>query len=190
MRAFPVKLPSGMRYWTVLDGDLVIVGDADAYLRHLRFGRDASELTTRSYAGAIALFLRWCARSGRHWHAGVEHLGLFVVWLRHAGPEVSGLHAELGGAGEVLAGPGRAPVRGARRVNAVLSAVRGFVVHARRHRQDWRSRRGGSRWVRRSRPRRRGSDAPSRHPPQTRSRSAPFSSASFALLGAFLLLDT
>jgi hypothetical protein len=53
-----------------------------------------------------------------------------VVWLRHAGPEVSGLRAELDGAGEVLAGPGRAPVRGARRVNAVLSAVRGFVAHA------------------------------------------------------------
>lgn len=35
-----------------------------------------------------------------------------------------------GGAAEVLSGPGRAPVRRARRVNAVLTAVRGFVVHA------------------------------------------------------------
>ncbi|MDN5855770.1 MAG: site-specific integrase [Actinomycetia bacterium] len=128
MRAFLVRLPSGQRYWTVLDEDLSVVGEADAFLRHVRFGRDGSELTTRAYAGGIALFLRWCARSGRHWHVGVEHLGLFITWLRHAGPQVSGADAAPGG--QVLAGPGRAPVRGARRVNAVLCAVRGFVSHA------------------------------------------------------------
>ena len=66
---------------------------------------------------AIALFLRWCARTGRSWQVGVEHLGLFVTWLRHALPEVSGLDA---GAAEVLAGPGRPAVRGARRINGVL----------------------------------------------------------------------
>ena len=128
MRAFPVRLPSGARYWTVLDEDLVVVEDADAFLRHVRFGRDGSELTTRSYAGGVALFLRWCARTGRHWHAGVEHLGLFITWLRHAGPEVSGVEVAVGG--HVWAGPGADPVRGARRVNAVLTAVRGFVGHA------------------------------------------------------------
>ncbi len=128
MRAVPVTLPSGARYWTVLDEDLAVVGEADAYLRHVRFGRDGSELTTRSYAGGIALFLRWCGRTGRHWHAGAERLGLFMTWLRHAGPEVSGVDAGAGG--PVLVGPGREPVRGARRVNAVLTAVRGFVAHA------------------------------------------------------------
>jgi integrase/recombinase XerD len=128
MRAFAVRLPSGVRYWTVLDEDLSVVGEADAFLRHVRFGRDGSELTTRSYAGGIALFLRWCARSGRHWHGGVEHLGLFITWLQHAGPGVSGADPAPGG--QVLAGPGRVPVRGARRVNAVLCAVRGFVAHA------------------------------------------------------------
>ena len=71
MRAFPVRLPSGVRYWTVLDDDLAVVGEADAFLRHVRFGRDQSESTTRAYAGSIALFLRWCARTGRHWHDGV-----------------------------------------------------------------------------------------------------------------------
>ena len=130
MRAFPVRLPSGACYWTVLDEGLAVVAEADAYLRHVRFARDGSELTTRSYAGSIALFLRWCVRSGRHWHAGVGQLGLFMVWLQHAGPETSGLDAAPGGAGQLLSGPGRAPVRGARRVNAVLTAVRGFVVHA------------------------------------------------------------
>jgi len=106
----------------------VVVGEVDAFLRHVRLGRDGSELTTKAYAGGIALFLRWCARTGRHWHVGVEHLGLFITWLRHAGPQVSG--ADIAAGGQVLAGPGRAAVRGARRVNAVLSAVRGFVVHA------------------------------------------------------------
>lgn len=128
MRAFPVRLPSGVRYWTVLDEDLAVVDEADAFLRHVRFGRDGSELTTRSYAGGIALFLRWCARTGRHWHDGVAALGLFITWLRHAGPQVSGVEVVAGG--QVLAGPGAEPVRGPRRINAVLTAVRGFVAHA------------------------------------------------------------
>lgn len=128
MRAFPVNLPSGVRYWTVLDEDLAVVVEADAFLRQVRLGRDGSESTTRAYAGGIALFLRWCGRTGRDWRAGVEHLGLFITWLRHAGPTVSGADAD--GGGQVLAGPGTAAVRSARRVNAVLTAVRGFVVHA------------------------------------------------------------
>ncbi len=128
MRAFPVTMPSGVRYWTVLDEDLAVVGVADAFLRQVRFGRDGAELTTKAYAGGIALFLRWCRRTGRDWVAGVEQLGLFITWLRHAGPEVSGLDVAAGG--QVLVGPGCEPVRGARRVNAVLAGVRGFVVHA------------------------------------------------------------
>lgn len=123
MRAFPVRLPSGVSYWTVLDEDLVPVPVADAFLRHVRLGRDGSELTTRSYAGSVALFLRWCGRTGRDWRVGVEHLGLFVTWLRHAQRD------DPGGA-QLLAGPGYPPARGARRVNGVLAAVRGLVVHA------------------------------------------------------------
>lgn len=128
MRAFLVRLPSGARYWSVLDDDLAVVEDADAFLRHVRFGRDGSELTTRSYAGGIALFLRWCVRTGRHWHDGVAALGLFITWLRHAGPQASGVDVGVGG--QVLVGPGSEPVRQPRRINGVLSAVRGFVVHA------------------------------------------------------------
>jgi integrase/recombinase XerD len=113
MRAFPVRLPSGVRYWTVLDEDLAVVAEADAFLRHVRFGRDGSELTTRAYAGGIALFLRWCARSGRSWPAGVEHLGLFITWLQHAGPQASG--ADTAAGGQVLTGPARAGPRCAAR---------------------------------------------------------------------------
>ena len=127
MRAFPVVLPSGARYWTVLDEDLAVVGVADGFLRQVRFGRDGAELTTKSYAHSIALFLRWCARTGRSWQAGAGQLGLFMTWLAHAGPAASGAGAPPG---VVLAGPGAAPARGARRVNGVLTAVRGMVVHA------------------------------------------------------------
>ena len=128
MRAFPVRLPSGARYWTVLDEDLAVVPVADGFLRQVRFGRDGAESTTKSYAHSIALFLRWCARTGRTWQAGAGQFGLFMTWLTHAGPEASG--AAGGSEGMVLAGPGSTPARGARRVNGVLTAVRGMVVHA------------------------------------------------------------
>ena len=95
-------LPSGDRYWTVLDDELCVVPQADGFLRQVRLGRDGSELTTKAYAGAIALFLRWCDRTGRSWQAGIEHLGLFITWMRHAGPGASGLDADGGGTGEVL----------------------------------------------------------------------------------------
>jgi integrase/recombinase XerD len=124
MRAFPVSLPSGQRYWTVLDEDLQVVGIADGYLRHQRFGRDAAESTTKAYAHSIALFLRWCARSGRSWPAGVEQFALFMTWLARARPPAGDA------AGAVIAGPGAAAVRCPSRINGVLTAVRGMVVHA------------------------------------------------------------
>src|SRR6478752_7712159 len=93
MRAFCVRLPSGARYWTVLDEDLAVVPVADGFLRQIRFGRDGAESTTRSYAHSIALFLRWCSRTGRSWQAGAEQLALFMTWLAHAGPAVSGAGA-------------------------------------------------------------------------------------------------
>jgi len=130
MRAFPVRLPSGQRYWTVLDEDLQVVAVADGFLRHQRFGRDGAESTTKAYAHAIALFLRWCARTGRSWQAGVEQFALFMTWLAHAGPPASGADAVGAGSGVLLAGPGAAPARSASRINGVLTAVRGMVVHA------------------------------------------------------------
>jgi len=51
MRVFPVRMPSGVQYWTVTDSDLRVVPAADAYLRHVRFGRDAADSTTKAYAG-------------------------------------------------------------------------------------------------------------------------------------------
>jgi hypothetical protein len=113
----------------VLDEELAVVAVADQFLRQVRFGRGGAESTTKAYAHGIALFLRWCARSGRSWQAGVEQLGLFMTWLAHAGPAASGIDAPARG-GTLLAGPGTARVRGPRRINAVLCAVRAMVMHA------------------------------------------------------------
>ncbi len=124
-----MTLPSGQRYWTVLDESLRVVTVADGFLRHQRFGRDGAESTTKAYAHAIALFLRWCTRSGRPWEAGVEHLGGFITWLAHAG-EAPGAQEGPAGPGVVLAGPGAKAARSPSRINAVLVAVRAMVVHA------------------------------------------------------------
>src|SRR5438132_10578000 len=123
MRAFPVRLPSGARYWTVLDEDLAVVSVADGFLRQVRFGRDGAESTTKAYAHAIALFLRWCARTGRSWQAGIEQFASFVTWLAHAGPPASGADAGAAVSGVLLTGPGGAPARSASRINGVLTAV-------------------------------------------------------------------
>jgi integrase len=129
MRAFPVRLPSGQQYWTVLDEELRVVAVADDFLRQQRFGRDGAESTAKAYAHAIALFLRWCARTGRSWQSGVEHVTLFMTWLAHAGRDASSAEASASG-GVVFAGPGAAPARSPSRINAILTAVRGLVVHA------------------------------------------------------------
>lgn len=120
-RSFRVLLPSGVAYWTVLDGELRVVDGADEFLRHLRFGRHSAESTTEAYAGSLALYLRWCQESGRAWTTGSRHLGMFMVWLRHAPRRPSST--------PVFTGPGSKDVRGPRRVNAVLAAVREFLKH-------------------------------------------------------------
>lgn len=59
-------MPSGQRYWTVLDEDcLEPILAANEFLRHVRFGRDQAESATRTYAGAVALYLTWCRCTGR-----------------------------------------------------------------------------------------------------------------------------
>jgi integrase/recombinase XerD len=131
LRAFPVILPSGQRYWTVLDGQLAPVTAADRYLQHVRFGRGKAESTTETYAYGLALFLRWCLRTDRDWRTAAPDLGLFMTWLKYASKGVSGIEPTLGAA--VMGGPGHKPVRGEKRVNGVLTAVRGMIAHAVTH---------------------------------------------------------
>lgn len=120
VRAFPVQLPSGSRYWTVLDEEMGVVPVADRYLRELRFGRDRAESTTEKYAYGIAQFLRWCAATGRDWREAAADFGLFMIWLKSTPSR----------GGSPLRGPGAQPARGERQINNVLTATRGFLVFA------------------------------------------------------------
>jgi integrase/recombinase XerD len=117
-RRFCVMLPTGGRYYTVLGTDDLRVRAADEFLfGHLAQG--GAEGTTESYAGAIALFLTWCASVGIALDGAAGHLGRFTLWLRH-----------YSGPGQVVAaGPGGPAVRGPSRINTVLAAVREFCKH-------------------------------------------------------------
>jgi len=116
-RSFRVRLPSGERYWTVLGAGYQPVAEADEWLLHVRLGRDCAESTTEAYAGALALFFEWCAAIGRDWRQAPGEFGRFVFWLQRYDPDgVPGAQVRI--------------VRGARRVNAVLAAVREFFKHA------------------------------------------------------------
>jgi integrase/recombinase XerD len=120
VRAFRVSLPSAERYWTVVDDEYRIVREVDEYLRHLRFGQDVAESTTKAYAESLALYFRWCGRTERDWRTAAERLGAFVTWLKHtpADPDAP------------MAGPGVPLVRGPGRINRILAAVRGFLRHS------------------------------------------------------------
>ena len=92
-------------------------------------GGTARSRRRRSYAYSIALFLRWCERAGRPWSEGAGHLGSFMTWLRHAGPQALGSRALAAGR-RSWPGPGQRRPGRPGRVNGVLTAVRGMVVHA------------------------------------------------------------
>ncbi|MER6573825.1 site-specific integrase [Streptomyces sp. NPDC001093] len=117
-------IPSGPSNWTVLDDDLEVVAITDQWLRNLRLGRDRAELTTKAYAGGVALCLRWCRSTRREWTAAGRDLGLFMVWLKYTPAPRDGA------ASVVRPGPGAVPVRGERRINRVLVAVRGLLSYA------------------------------------------------------------
>ncbi|GAA2338494.1 site-specific integrase [Streptomyces caniferus] len=123
MQALPVRVPSGSTYWTVLDDELRVVAEADAFLRELRFGRSRAVETTKSYAGGIVLYLRWCRDTRREWRTAARDLGLFMLWLKwNPGGDES--------VRVVVPGPGSKQVRRESRINKVLTSVRGFLVHA------------------------------------------------------------
>jgi predicted trehalose synthase len=119
MRAFPISLVWCGRYWTVVDDDYRVVSSADGYLRHLRLGQDAAESTTKAYAEAVALYLRWCELTARDWRTAVDRLGGFITWLKHTPSDPDA----------PAAGPGVPPVRGPGRINRILTVVRGFLRH-------------------------------------------------------------
>ncbi|MER5440101.1 site-specific integrase [Streptomyces sp. NPDC002790] len=123
MRAFAIRLPSGTAYWTVVDDELQVVEVADRFLRKLRLNQGRAESTTKSYAGSIAIFMRWCDDTGRDWRTAASDLSSFILWLKWKA-------ADSKKAPTAIPGPGAEAVRGARRINGVLVAVRGFLSHA------------------------------------------------------------
>ncbi|MEV5788049.1 site-specific integrase [Streptomyces sp. NPDC051639] len=123
MRAFPVVLPSGTRYWTVVDDDLGVVEEPDRFLQELRLARGRAETTTKAYAEGICLFLLWCLLTRRDWRTAARDMGLFMIWLKWA-------PGRGGSRRVVVPGPGSKPVRGEIRINKVLTAVRMFLLHA------------------------------------------------------------
>ena len=120
LRSLRVVLPGGLAYWTVVDGEYRVVEVADRFLRDLRFGADRTESTTKLYAGELALFLGWAARSGRDLERAAGELSRFVLVLR-----TSAIARRGRGYGEV---------RSAGRINHILAVVREFYKHAAAHR--------------------------------------------------------
>ena len=119
MRVFLVKLPSLVRYWTVVDDGYRVVRVADEYLQHLRLGQDAAESTTKAYAEALALYLRWCEQTSRDWRTAVERLGGFITWLKHTPSDPDA----------PIAGPGSGTCV-ARAGSTGFERGRGFIRHA------------------------------------------------------------
>ncbi|MFD3657793.1 tyrosine-type recombinase/integrase [Streptomyces sp. NPDC058620] len=122
VRAFRVVLPSGTRYWTVVDDDFEVVKEADRFLREIRLARGRAETTTKAYAEGVVLFFRWCTATGRDWRTAAQDMGLFMLWLKWT-------PGRGGNAPVVVPGPGAKPVRGEIRVNKVLTAVRMFLLY-------------------------------------------------------------
>jgi site-specific recombinase XerD len=111
-----VELTPTLGYWTVVDDGWCVVDVADAFLRQLRLGRDRAEGTTKAYAGDLAMFLGWCADTGRDLMGGAHSLAVFVAMLKTTPIQ------------RVGAGQGKA--RSAGRINHVLAAVRELYKHA------------------------------------------------------------
>uniref|UniRef100_UPI003F4949EE hypothetical protein n=1 Tax=Paenarthrobacter ureafaciens TaxID=37931 RepID=UPI003F4949EE len=116
-RSFQVTLPSELRYWTVVDSAYRMVVEVDDFQLHQRLGRDGAESTSQSYATSLALFLNWASSVGRPWRESAPYLGRFVYWLQYYRPDQG-----VSGRTDVVRGP--------RRVNAILAAVRSFFRHA------------------------------------------------------------
>ncbi|MGH3287279.1 MAG: tyrosine-type recombinase/integrase [Streptosporangiaceae bacterium] len=109
----------GAHSWTVLGGDGLPFGPAEAYLAHLT-ALERSPNTLRAYAHSLQMWLEFLDRQQSGWReAGVEQVSRFVAWLRAPAANVIVLDA-----GEAARTPAT--------VNRHLAAVFGFYdFHAR-----------------------------------------------------------
>ena len=112
-----VDLPSGVRYWSVVDERFELVGMFDGFLFEERVSRDRSELTTGQYASNLVEFAGWARERGL--------LGDLVACARNLG--MFQLHLRTSPIARRGSGHGRA--RSNDRVSDMMSTVRGFYRH-------------------------------------------------------------
>ena len=112
-----VDLPSGVRYWSVVDERFELVAMFDGFLFEERVSRDRSEKTTGQYASNLAEFAAWASERGllADLVACARNLGMFQLHLRTSPIARRGR------------GHGRA--RSNDRVSDIMSSVRGFYRH-------------------------------------------------------------
>jgi hypothetical protein len=79
-----VDLPSGVRYWSVVDERFELVAMFDAFLVEERVSRDRSEKTTGQYASNLVEFASWARERDLLGDlvACARNLGMFQLHLR------------------------------------------------------------------------------------------------------------
>ena len=117
-----VDLPSGVRYWSVVDEQFELVAMFDAFLFEERVSRDRSEKTTGQYASNLVEFATWAREREllADLVACARNLGMFQLHLRTTPITRRGR------------GHGRA--RSSDRVSDIMSSVRSFYRHQVRRR--------------------------------------------------------
>lgn len=112
-----VDLPSGVRYWSVVDERFELVGMFDGFLFEERVSRDRSERTTGQYASNLVEFASWARER--------DLLGDLLACARNLG--MFQLHLRTTPIARRGRGHGRA--RSNDRVSDIMSTVRGFYRH-------------------------------------------------------------
>ncbi len=112
-----VDLPSGVRYWSVVDGGFELVPAFDRFLFEERFGRGRSEKTTAQYASGLVEFGGWTLERGLFADlvACARNLGMFQLHLRTS---------PIGRVGR-----GHGCARSVDRVADIMGCVRSFYRH-------------------------------------------------------------
>lgn len=79
-------MPSGVGYWSVVDGRFELVASFDRFLFEERAGRGRSEKTTAQYASGLVEFAGWAEERALFGDlvARARNLGLFQLHLRTA----------------------------------------------------------------------------------------------------------
>lgn len=112
-----VDLPSGLRYWSVVDERFELVAMFDAFLFEERVSRDRSERTTAQYASNLVEFASWARER--------DLLGDLVACARNLGM----FQLRLRTMPIARRGRGHGRARSDDRVGDIMSSVRSFYGH-------------------------------------------------------------